>query len=96
MRLWRSVQIWDHRCHKNNLFSKPKDYIKDIFTKVLQGHIAIATANLNNFFNGKLIDPLARKYLKQIGLDYKHGTGHGVGFFLNVLRGPNRYQNLIR
>ena len=69
-------------------FSKPKNYIRNIFTRVLKGHIAVATANLNNFFNGKLIDPLARKYLKSIGLDFKHGTGHGVGFFLNVHEGP--------
>ena len=69
-------------------FSKPKNYIRNIFTRVLKGHIAVATANLNNFFNGKLIDPLARKYLKNIGLDFKHGTGHGVGFFLNVHEGP--------
>ena len=69
-------------------FSKPKKYIKEIFTKVLKGHIAIATANLNKNFNGKLLDPLARKHLIESGLDYKHGTGHGVGFFLNVHEGP--------
>ena len=69
-------------------FSKPKSSIKDIFTKVLKGHIAVVTANLNKNFNGKLIDPLARKYLNESGLDYKHGTGHGVGFFLNVHEGP--------
>ena len=69
-------------------FSKPKNYIKNIFTNVLKGHIAVATADLNRFYNGKLIDPLARKYLNKIGLDYKHGTGHGVGFFLNVHEGP--------
>ena len=69
-------------------FSKPKNYIKNIFTKVLKGHIAVATANLSKFSNGKLIDPLARKYLKLEGLDYEHGTGHGVGFFSNVHEGP--------
>ena len=69
-------------------FSKPKNYIKNIFTRVLKGHIAVATTNLKNCFNGKLIDPLARKYLNRIGLDYEHGTGHGVGFFLNVHEGP--------
>jgi len=69
-------------------FAKPKNYIKNIFTNVLKGHIAVATADLNRFYNGKLIDPLARKYLNKIGLDYKHGTGHGVGFFLNVHEGP--------
>ncbi len=69
-------------------FSKPKKSIKEIFTKVLKGHIAIATANLNKNFNGKLLDPLARKYLIKSGLNYEHGTGHGVGFFLNVHEGP--------
>ena len=69
-------------------FSKPKNYIKNIFTKVLKGHIAVVTANLSKYSNGKLIDPLARKYLKLKGLDYEHGTGHGVGFFLNVHEGP--------
>ena len=69
-------------------FSKPKKIIKEIFTKVLKGHIAIATANLNKNFNGKLLDPLARRYLVKSGLNYEHGTGHGVGFFLNVHEGP--------
>ena len=69
-------------------FSKPKKNIKEIFTKVLKGHIAIATADLNKNFNGKLLDPLARRYLLKSGLNYEHGTGHGVGFFLNVHEGP--------
>ena len=69
-------------------FSKPKKNIKEIFTKVLKGHIAVATANLDKNFNGKLLDPLARKYLIKSGLNYEHGTGHGVGFFLNVHEGP--------
>ena len=69
-------------------FSNPKKYIKNIFTKVLKGHIAVATSNLKTHFNGKLIDIRARKYLKKSGLDYAHGTGHGVGFFSNVHEGP--------
>ena len=69
-------------------FSKPKKFIKEIFTKVLKGHIAVATANLNKNYNGKLLDVMARRYLAKSGLDYKHGTGHGVGFFLNVHEGP--------
>ena len=69
-------------------FSKPKPEIKDIYTRVLKGHIAVANTNLENCFNGKLIDTRARKYLKNIGLDYAHGTGHGVGFFSNVHEGP--------
>ena len=69
-------------------FSKPKQYIKDTFTKVLKGHIAVALTNLNKDDTGKKIDLRARKFLKKDGLDYAHGTGHGVGFFLNVHEGP--------
>ena len=63
--------------------------IKDIFTRVLKGHIAVANFNLKKNTSGSLIDGQARKYLKQIGLDYVHGTGHGVGYFLNVHEGPH-------
>ena len=69
-------------------FSKPKPYIKDIFTKVLKGHIAVANTNLKKDNIGKKIDIRARKFLKKSNLDYAHGTGHGVGFFLNVHEGP--------
>ena len=69
-------------------FSKPSQNIKDIFTKVLKGHIAVATTNLNKDNIGEKIDKRARKFLKQNNLDYAHGTGHGVGFFLNVHEGP--------
>ena len=69
-------------------FSKPNLNIKNIYTYVLKGHIAVATTDLNKFNTGKKIDVRARKYLKQNNLDYAHGTGHGVGFFLNVHEGP--------
>ena len=69
-------------------FKKQSSKIKDIFTRVLKGHIAVYQSNLNKHNNGKKIDVRARKYLKEIGLDYAHGTGHGVGFFLNVHEGP--------
>ena len=69
-------------------FSKQKNSIKDIFTKVLKGHIAVATTNLKKFNTGKKIDARARQFLKKDGLDYAHGTGHGVGFFSNVHEGP--------
>ena len=62
--------------------------IKNIFTYVLKGHIAVATANLKKLKSGHLIDSLARRFLKSRGLDYPHGTGHGVGYFLNVHEGP--------
>jgi len=78
-------------------FKKPTKLIKDIFTKVLKGHIAVATTNINNCQVGSKIDKRARKYLKRIKLDYQHGTGHGVGFFLNVHEGPqgiSKYNNV--
>jgi Xaa-Pro aminopeptidase len=75
-------------------FSKPKQYIKDIFTKVLKGHIAVANTNLIRDNIGKKIDNRARKFLKKSNLDYSHGTGHGVGFFLNVHEGPQSISKL--
>ena len=69
-------------------FSKQKKSIKNIFTKVLKGHIAVATTKIKKYKNGKQIDVKARQFLKKDGLDYAHGTGHGVGFFSNVHEGP--------
>ena len=69
-------------------FSNQKQNIKNIFTKVLKGHIAVATTNINKDNIGKKVDRRARKFLRQSNLDYDHGTGHGVGFFLNVHEGP--------
>ena len=63
--------------------------IKNIFTRVLKGHIAVASFKLKKNSSGSIIDGKARKYLKQINLDYAHSTGHGVGFFLNVHEGPH-------
>ena len=62
--------------------------IKDIFTRVLKGHVAVASSNINKERNGHNIDKIARKFLNSVGLDYRHGTGHGVGAFLNVHEGP--------
>ena len=69
-------------------FSKPQQTIKNIYTKVLKGHIAVANTNLELDDIGKKIDKRARRYLNKSNLDYAHGTGHGVGFFLNVHEGP--------
>ncbi len=63
--------------------------IKDIFTRVLKGHIAVSNYKLKRDTSGSEIDTEARKYLRQIGLNYAHGTGHGVGYFLNVHEGPH-------
>ncbi len=66
---------------------QPKN-IKDAFTRVLKGHIAVATADISKQKTGSNIDMLARKYLKEVKKDFSHGTGHGVGYFLNVHEGP--------
>ena len=69
-------------------FSKQKKTIKDVFTKVLKGHIAVATTDIHKYDTGKKIDKRARNFLNKSNLDYAHDTGHGVGFFLNVHEGP--------
>ena len=69
-------------------FTNQTQSIKNAYTNVLKGHIAVALTNLNKDNTGKKIDIRARKFLKKEGLDYAHGTGHGVGFFLNVHEGP--------
>ena len=69
-------------------FTKPNNKIKNIYTRVLKGHIAVLNTNLNIINKGHQIDRRARYFLNQINLDYSHGTGHGVGFFLNVHEGP--------
>ena len=67
----------------------PKE-IRDRFTRVLKGHIAVATAQFPKGTHGSQIDALARLPLWEAGLDYDHGTGHGVGSFLGVHEGPQR------
>ncbi len=62
--------------------------IKNIFTRVLRGHIGVAKYNIKKNTDGAKIDRVARKPLREINLDYAHGTGHGVGYFLNVHEGP--------
>ena len=69
-------------------FSNQTKDLKNIYTKVLKGHIAVVLTNLKHAKTGKQIDIRARKFLKRDKLDYAHGTGHGVGFFLNVHEGP--------
>ncbi len=63
---------------------------RDRFTRVLRGHIALATATFPRGTTGAQLDALARQFLWQAGLDYDHGTGHGVGCHLNVHEGPQR------
>jgi Xaa-Pro aminopeptidase len=63
---------------------------RDRFTRVLKGHIALATARFPKGTSGSQLDALARASLWQAGLDYDHGTGHGVGSYLSVHEGPQR------
>jgi Xaa-Pro aminopeptidase len=66
----------------------------DRFTRVLRGHIAIARALFPDGTTGAQIDTLARQYLWQAGIDFEHGTGHGVGSYLSVHEGPARISKL--
>jgi Xaa-Pro aminopeptidase len=66
----------------------PTPEMRDRFTRVLKGHIALATARFPRGTTGAQLDVLARYWLWQAGLDYLHGTGHGVGSFLSVHEGP--------
>ncbi|MDG6224898.1 MAG: aminopeptidase P family protein [Candidatus Thermoplasmatota archaeon] len=61
---------------------------KDHFTRVLKGHIAIASLRFPKGFSGKQIDAFARRALWDAGMNYNHGTGHGIGHYLNVHEGP--------
>jgi Xaa-Pro aminopeptidase len=63
---------------------------RDRFTRVLKGHIALATARVPQGTTGSQLDTLARVPLWEAGLDYDHGTGHGVGSYLSVHEGPQR------
>lgn len=66
------------------------DAMRYAFTRVLKGHIAIATARFPVGTSGSQLDPFARRALWEAGLDYDHGTGHGVGSYLSVHEGPHR------
>jgi Xaa-Pro aminopeptidase len=68
----------------------PTDEMRDRYTLVLQGHIALATIRFPSGTTGSNLDAMARYPLWQAGLDYDHGTGHGVGAFLGVHEGPQR------
>ena len=73
---------------------EPTEQMRDRFTRVLKGHIAIATAVFPENTSGAQLDPLARTALWQAGLDFDHGTGHGVGSYLSVHEGPARISKL--
>ncbi len=72
----------------------PTDEMRDRFTRVLKGHIAIATAVFPDGTSGAQLDSFARQSLWQAGIDFDHGTGHGVGSYLSVHEGPARISKL--
>ena len=72
----------------------PTPEMRDRFTRVLKGHIALATARFPVGTSGSQLDALARYALWQVGLDYDHGTGHGVGAYLSVHEGPHRISKM--
>ncbi len=72
----------------------PTPEMRDRFTRVLKGHIAIARAVFPDSASGSQIDSFARQYLWQAGLDFDHGTGHGVGSYLSVHEGPARISKI--
>jgi Xaa-Pro aminopeptidase len=72
----------------------PDADMRDRFTRVLKGHIAIARALFPDGTSGAQLDTFARQYLWAAGLDFDHGTGHGVGSYLSVHEGPARISKL--
>ena len=72
----------------------PSTEMRDRFTRVLRGHIAIARARFPDGTTGAQIDTLARQFLWAAGVDFEHGTGHGVGSYLSVHEGPARISKL--
>jgi Xaa-Pro aminopeptidase len=70
------------------IVGEPNAEMKDRFTRVLKGHIALATMRFPEGTTGAALDAFARKPLWDAGLDYDHGTGHGVGSYLSVHEGP--------
>ncbi len=72
----------------------PSPEMRDRFTRVLKGHIALALCRFPRGTSGSQLDALARRALWEVGLDYDHGTGHGVGSYLGVHEGPQRISKL--
>lgn len=70
-------------------FDQPSAFERECFTRVLQGHLALGRAVFPSTCVGPKLDVLARVPLWELGLDYQHGTGHGVGHYLNVHEGPH-------
>jgi Xaa-Pro aminopeptidase len=74
---------------------RPNPEMKDRFTRVLKGHIALSRVRFPKGTTGHQLDALARVALWEAGLDYDHGTGHGVGAYLGVHEGPQRIAKIV-
>jgi Xaa-Pro aminopeptidase len=85
-RLWSSIHVYKNCSLLTLVF---RDGTTDVTRTVLKGHIAIDTIIFPPGITGYKLDILARMALWKDGLDYRHGTGHGVGHFLNVHEGPH-------
>ncbi|NVJ69455.1 MAG: aminopeptidase P family protein [Alphaproteobacteria bacterium] len=72
------------------MIGEPTDEMRDRYTRVLKGHIALSTTRFPKGTPGMALDAIARRPIWEAGLDYDHGTGHGVGSFLAVHEGPQR------
>ncbi len=86
-------QYWDGTTDITRTIFMPNAYREDrkiAYTAVLQGHIALSMAKFPKGISGHQLDSIARKPLWAVGLDFQHGTGHGVGSFMNVHEGPQR------
>ena len=79
---------------RTTIVGKPTRDMRDRYTRVLKGHIAIATAVFPKGTTGAQIDAYARRALWEAGTDFDHGTGHGVGAYLSVHEGPQRISKL--
>ena len=84
----RAISRRHHRRHPHHHGGRATAEMRDRFTRVLKGHIALATARFPDGTIGMQLDSFARRPLWEAGLDYDHGTGHGVGSYLSVHEGP--------
>lgn len=73
----------------------PSAFEKECFTRVVKGHISLAKTFFPRLTKGQFLDSYARRSLWEVGLDYNHGTGHGVGMYLNVHESPIGISNRI-
>ncbi|PWZ03272.1 Creatinase/aminopeptidase [Testicularia cyperi] len=81
-------------CTRTVHFGRPTPEQKRAYTRVLQGHIAISRAHFPAGTSGQQLDPFARQFLWKDGYDFLHGTGHGIGSFLDVHEGPHGFSSM--